>query len=81
MPGGRLARDRQRSGQVAGADREAVHGRAAKRRQIDAGDRGLGEHSARGVADRHGFRSERPGVLQDEPDRVVEREEVAHRGG
>ena len=43
--------------------------------------RGLGEHASRRVADRHGFRLERPGVLEDEPDRVVEREEVAHRGG
>ena len=51
--GGDPLDDRQRPGQVRGANREAVHRRARKRRQVDDGARRLRRDAARRVPDGH----------------------------
>ena len=44
---------RERPGQVSGPNREAVHGGARERRQVDESARGLGRDAARRVPDSH----------------------------
>ena len=58
--GGDPEDDRQAAGEVAGADREAVHRRAREGRQIDTSGDVLRKHAARRGVNRDALRVERP---------------------
>ena len=72
--GGNMPHDRKRSGRVPGAEREAVHRRARKRRQVDCSTRGFGEDTSRRILQSERLRGDRPCPLEHGGQRLVNRE-------
>ena len=63
---------------VHGTDREAVHGRARKGRQVDFGRSRAGQHPAGGPLDRNALGRERSHTLENQAVRLVDGNEVGH---
>ena len=79
-PAGRDPEDnRQRPRRIGGANREAVHRGARKRRKVDLGDRVLGEEPAPSVSDRNGLDGKRPHLGENRRHRLLHGQQLSHR--
>jgi dolichol-phosphate mannosyltransferase len=77
--GGDPQSDIQRAGRVCGPHREAVHRGAPERRQIDLRAHIACEHPARRGRERHLLGRQRPHALEHEGERLLDRQQPAHR--
>ena len=76
--GGNAGDDGQCSRNVLGTNREAVHRRARKRREIDCRASRVGEHAAGSELEGNPLGRQRPHALEHEPLRFVHRQELGH---